>query len=905
MKLDKLLLNIVFVLSSIAMFAQEDCTNGIDDDNDGLIDLQDSDCDCNGIDIVVPTSLFPNPSFEVDSCSPGWGRAHCAVGWVNPSEGTPDYYDRCDAVVQTFLPVAPCDIPDGERFFGMADIYNNSLVHKEYVGTRLVAPMVAGETYALSFWLGFVKEPDPNWSSPPLDLVIFGNTDGSVINVPFDGKDCPTSVTVDSSGNAINPWVMLSSAHAANTNGLGWQQFRMEFTPTENYEAILLGPSCIQATGANYYFMDNLVLSTVDDFSTDFITIASGLACNNDMVLQVPDDLMTDVDYQWYKDGIAIVGATSPNISVAGLPFGNGTYNCVISNSFGCTMSDDYIVNEALPSLTFDVPSGFCAGETVEIGLVESFDSYAWSFGQSTDPTIQVNTADDYIVTVTDEHGCVISDTLNLSIYDDVDFTVIPTNESEPGAGDGVLTVNFGSGQTNAVIQWATGGNQNPYENLSSDLYCYTVTADEHCPVSDCIQLDMDIQPITIDPIIEPVRCHGEKNGAIRVTINGGLTPYSVSWDGLPSEDGQLNLSSLSADTYTLIVRDAQNTEERFSIEVGQPDPMTAELQFVAPSCHDAADASIRVANLAGGNGGYTYKWNASALNTDELTALRAGSYEVLISDDKNCNLELAQTIDGPGAIKPMIEVVPSFCIGADDGLIAIEQLTGGTPPFQYLLDGEERDAMMANLEGNRTYQLEIVDDNGCSFTDEIVVENQEIFEVSIGPDQQVEAYYTAFVQARANLDIASYHWQPSVGAAIFCDDCPSYKFTLEENTEIVLETVSEEGCTNTVTAMIFMTPSKKLYIPNAISPNGDGVNDKLEIFNADEVAQVLHFAVYNRAGQKIFSANNLSTEQVMDSFAATLDDKAYLPGTHAYVLKVQFKDETTKQLQGDLSIVR
>ena len=45
----------------------EICDNAIDDDLDGLIDLNDPDCDCQ---IIEPVSLIPNPSFEDYTCCP-------------------------------------------------------------------------------------------------------------------------------------------------------------------------------------------------------------------------------------------------------------------------------------------------------------------------------------------------------------------------------------------------------------------------------------------------------------------------------------------------------------------------------------------------------------------------------------------------------------------------------------------------------------------------------------------------------------------------------------------------------------------------------------------------------------------------------------------------------------------
>jgi hypothetical protein len=65
----------------------EICNNGIDDDGDGLIDLNDPDCDCSGFSnsTTVP-SLIPNPSFEQMNCCPSsYSQMSCATTWVQLS----------------------------------------------------------------------------------------------------------------------------------------------------------------------------------------------------------------------------------------------------------------------------------------------------------------------------------------------------------------------------------------------------------------------------------------------------------------------------------------------------------------------------------------------------------------------------------------------------------------------------------------------------------------------------------------------------------------------------------------------------------------------------------------------------------------------------------------------------
>ena len=123
----------------------EICDNGIDDDDDGLIDINDPDCVC---EIVNLESLFPNPSFEDYNCCPETdSQLSCAEGWEQASGGTTDYVNTCDyMVVDQMLP-----FPDGEGavLFLNGTVNNGSgpEIYKEYVGACLNSPMKKDSIY--------------------------------------------------------------------------------------------------------------------------------------------------------------------------------------------------------------------------------------------------------------------------------------------------------------------------------------------------------------------------------------------------------------------------------------------------------------------------------------------------------------------------------------------------------------------------------------------------------------------------------------------------------------------------------------------------------------------------------------------------------------------------------------
>ncbi|HEX2616202.1 MAG TPA: hypothetical protein VHL57_01605, partial [Flavobacteriales bacterium] len=124
--------------------AQEICTNGIDDDADGLIDLNDTtDCLCGPRTI---SSIIPNPSFEQFDCLPSdFTELSCADSWEQATDATTDYFHS-----PSFMPTAvPQPMPDGTSCAGGIALTN----WEEYLGVCLNGPMVAGTTYHLQLWV--------------------------------------------------------------------------------------------------------------------------------------------------------------------------------------------------------------------------------------------------------------------------------------------------------------------------------------------------------------------------------------------------------------------------------------------------------------------------------------------------------------------------------------------------------------------------------------------------------------------------------------------------------------------------------------------------------------------------------------------------------------------------------
>ncbi len=307
----------------------EICENGIDDDGDGLIDMNDPECACEVIEII---SLIPNPSFEEQSCCPdNRSQLYCATSWIQASEPTTDFIHTCDWLGWDDFP-PPQPFPDGEGIMGFRDGRvrgNNNEAEpywKEYAGACLLSPLLTDTTYRFQFDVGFVSSQ----KSPPINITFFGTE--SCDFLPFGSGNeafgCPSNSP---------EWIKLGEVFVSGTNGNKWVNTSLEITPDRDIAAIAIGPACnpVSSPISIYYFFDNLLLADFNSFDLQISEIEH--PCSNDFVLKIPSN--PDFEYQWFKDGVALLGETSAEMSKI---YGEGNYSVRIKDGVSCRVSSGF-----------------------------------------------------------------------------------------------------------------------------------------------------------------------------------------------------------------------------------------------------------------------------------------------------------------------------------------------------------------------------------------------------------------------------------------------------------------------------------------------------------------------------------------------------------------------------------
>ena len=127
-------------------FGQENCNNGIDDDGDGQIDLNDIDCICQN---ATTSSFVNNHNFEqMNFCPNDFAQFNAATNWFLPSTATSDYINSCGFVPASALDAGIYPLPSSNGN-GVAGILI-SQDYKEFIGICTNTTLVAGTKYQLN-----------------------------------------------------------------------------------------------------------------------------------------------------------------------------------------------------------------------------------------------------------------------------------------------------------------------------------------------------------------------------------------------------------------------------------------------------------------------------------------------------------------------------------------------------------------------------------------------------------------------------------------------------------------------------------------------------------------------------------------------------------------------------------
>ncbi len=278
----------------------------------------------------------------------------------------------------------------------------------------------------------------------------------------------------------------------------------------------------------------------------------------------------------------------------------------------------------------------------------------------------------------------------------------------EKGA-DGTINLNPAGGTSPYSYWWSGGATSQTRIGLVAATYYVTVT--DALGFTGTAAIVVNEPPaVIISKNITHVTCGGGANGAVDLTVSGGVPGYTYLWaDGATTQDR----TNITAANYYFTVTDANGCVKPDSANVTQPAGLVLSKTTTNVTCGSGANGAINL-TVQFGNGAYTYLWNDGA-TTEDRSGIAAGTYSITVTDAIGCSASTTVTVaqSGAGMAVNTTHLQPS-CNGGSNGTITVTSVIGSVGPYTFLWsDGAATQNRTGIASG--TYVVTATSSTGCT----------------------------------------------------------------------------------------------------------------------------------------------------------------------------------------------
>jgi len=618
--------------------------------------------------------------------------------------------------------------------------------------------------------------------------------------------------------------------------------------------------------------------------------------------------------------------STTPTVTLT-----QGTYTVTAYDANQCVSTDDVTITEsAAPVADFAVVDA-CTGDAVQFidattiptGNVTSWD---WDFGDGNTSTLQgpthiYVTPGTYDVTLVASAGnCTDQITIQANSFPNpvADFTT--TNVCV--GTDATFTDNSSvTGSTISQWAWDFDGLGNAVQQ--SPTYVFP-TAGTYNVTVGVITSDFCADTHTEQIIIYPAPAPAFTAAAV---CEGSATSFqnqSTGSVGQVWDFGDATGTSLGASpTYTYAAAGTYPVTLGVTSSNGcigavfqnvtvNPLPAVNALS-TAILCAGEANGTA-TATATGGTAPYTYQWTDLFQSTTTLIDnLSQGPYTVTVTDALGCRTDTTVTVIEPLPIR--VELIPGDdTCGLGNGAVQAV-IFGGTAPFNYVWSSINDSASIyseditpsgwnTNLDPG-TYSVVVTDTGGCSNSGEATVGQIPSPVAAFSTRSKPEDFIDPTVQLiNESTGAVSYEWHLGEGNISYAED-PLFEYDSAGIYLVMLVAYNDPqyGCTDTTFGYVEVEPMFTFYVPNAFTPDNDGLNDTWIPQGANFEYESYNVQVYDRWGGLVWQTDNPNVHWDGNN-QKTLKEVKQGMYVYQFVLK-KFNTFKPKQITGTVTLYR
>ena len=451
-----------------------------------------------------------------------------------------------------------------------------------------------------------------------------------------------------------------------------------------------------------------------------------------------------------FDDGnvsLNINGGTPPYIENWGtsdpLALSPGMHFYSISDTNGCTISDSVNISEpnelivSITSTNITCYGGNNGTATLSIsGGTLPYTENWYGFN----PTALI--AGTYVYTVNDTNNCSITDSVTITqSQDSLTSTLIASNLSSCLAMDGSIDQNIIGGTPPYTYQWNNGDTTEDITNLMAGTYSVTTTDTNGCFTTATIFVDQPSDSLRLSLSTQDfngynIACYGDTNGIISAITTGGHGLLSFSWS---NGDTSSTANNLSVGSFSVTVTDTAGCSLTDSTILIEPSQLTSSYTTTDVLCYNDSTGSATVV-FNGGVPDYLLAWGSFTLpllNGQNVfasgTIIPQGLYPYSATDLNGCTLFDTITISQPDSLHPttLISNYNGYNVSCKDGQDANVDMiiNGGSSPYNIAFNSSLSLNVQNELDTNYiplilagSYHYIIIDTNGCTFSDSIIL---------------------------------------------------------------------------------------------------------------------------------------------------------------------------------------
>lgn len=587
-------------------------------------------------------------------------------------------------------------------------------------------------------------------------------------------------------------------------------------------------------TVADEFGCEGTARTEVTEFELNPEIIGGNVICSEDSVV-----LET---YEVYKKYRWSTGDTTPSITV----FQDGIYELEVEDEKGCTGTVTVKVHigpPPEPELEIIGPHPFCPGSDVFIQTKKEYAEYKWSSGHTT-RQVKPSSGGQYLVTVTDEHGCTGTAVIEIEMYPKPEPKIEIEGENPFCENDSVILKAVGDFKS---YSWSTGESGKEITVNKKGSYTLNVTDSNGCKGTASVLLRYKDLGIVIDIIGSYPVCEGD---SVILRIRDEYESYLWSTGETKRE---------------IVVWESGD----FWAEVTDSDGCSGHSDTVEVVFETAPDPLIHGPVQICSNTEAVYRTAYEGADVITYWKVHGGS---LLSSDIGDTVKVRWGDSGTGILYVSRKFSNSQCIAYDTLEVEIiDNLKPGIFPSS-LLVCEGASATISTEEGYESYEWS----NGKTGTHIIEITEPGSYWVKVsaadgceGVSDTVEIVFAEAAHPKiltdgilcpgdslelsVSGDFINYQWSDGqTGKSIF----------VKEAGEYIVNVMNSEGCIGRDTVKVSLLSSDLDILPDSVNfgeiltGTESGITVELTNINSNDISIA---SVHLKAGNPVFEIDGLS----------------------------------------------